>query len=100
MKERKLLDEAGLLITSNYIATSSHRFPLRGLKTIELRTPPKGILAFLKIEKVPYQVIVDDFRKQVIILETFDQALVKRVAAAITAARHSYVPDHKLVRSR
>jgi len=100
MKERKLLEEAGLLITTECIATSSHRFPLRSIKTIDLRSAAGGTLALLRIKKVPYQLIVDDFRQKVIILETFDHALVKRVMAAITAARNSYIPQHKLVRSR
>jgi len=97
MKQTKLLDEAGLIITPEYIAGPSHRFTFRGIKTIRLAHVP-NIFGFFK--KHPYQFIVNNFKTDVVIFETFDKALVSRIQAALSAARDTHARDGGITRSR
>jgi len=97
MKETTFLDEAGLVITSTYIATPSHRFTFRGIKNIRL-VEPSPLNPLRLIEKQPYRLFVNDFKTEVVAFETFDAALIERLKVALTASKNCHVPNRGIVR--
>ena len=99
-KDNRYLDEAGVIISTTHIITPSHRFAIRNIKNATLiRAKPATLKEFFFKYQRPYQLLINDFKTTVMVLETSDKAFMLRLNDALGRAKDTHHDNKKLVRN-